>query len=200
MHIISSGKAAILAIAIAALSCSAGDSLSTVQNFIDNSSLPDAVKTFVRTNLAPVCVNDVVVKATEAQNAKGISLTEIKKQDDAWKVAEDFLPIQEEKLSNETAIFLQSLNKSFPAVLEAFAMDDQGAVVGESSLTSDYWQGDEAKWQNSFKEGKGGIDIGKLEYDASTDAELQQISLPVLNASGTVVGAVTFGLDLKKIK
>ena len=77
-------------------------------------------------------------------------------------------------------------------------MDNQGAVVGENDLTSDYWQGDEAKWQNSFNGGKGGADIGKIKFDKSANAQLQQISIPVLDGT-TVIGAITIGIDISKL-
>ena len=77
-------------------------------------------------------------------------------------------------------------------------MDNQGAVVGENDLTSDYWQGDEAKWKNSFNGGKGGIDVGKVKFDKSANTQLQQISITIVDGD-KVIGAVTFGIVITKL-
>jgi hypothetical protein len=64
------------------------------------------------------------------------------------------------------------------------------------NLTSDYWQGDEDKWSKSFNGGKGGVDAAKAKFDSSANAVIQQISLPLIDADGTVVGAITFGIAI----
>jgi hypothetical protein len=73
-------------------------------------------------------------------------------------------------------------------------MDNRGSLVGTSALTSDYYQGDEDKWNNSFADCRGGVDIGVLQKDASVGVIQQQISFPLLDASNRVVGAVTWGV------
>lgn len=104
-----------------------------------------------------------------------------------------------EVLENTTAKKLREIMKKHPEIVEVFVMDNQGAVVGENDLTSDYWQGDEAKWQNSFAKGQGGVDVGKEELDKSSNQVLQQVSLPIIK-DGQVIGAVTWGLNVSKIK
>lgn len=44
--------------------------------------------------------------------------------------------------------------------------------------------------------GKGGVEIGKQEIDQSTALAQQQISLPLIDTDGTVVGAITFGITV----
>lgn len=160
--------------------------------------MDEATKTLVSTVLLPVSVHETIATAVTAQNAKGMSLDDIKKTDEAWKDAEEELDIMVELTSNDTAKAIAAIIEANPTIVEAFAMDNQGANVGQNALTSDYWQGDEAKWQNSFAEGKGGIDVGEVEFDKSAEAYLQQISLPVYDAKGTVIGAITWGLKVEK--
>lgn len=157
------------------------------------------VKAFVKQTLLPLCSNPVFVAAVRDQNSQGISLDEIKKQDEAWINAEEELPIHEQVLSNPCADELRKIISVNPAIAEAFVMDNQGANVGQNDLTSDYWQGDEAKWQNSYKEGQGGVDIGKNKLDRSTNRTMQQVSLPICDENGQVVGAVTFGVAIDSI-
>lgn len=78
-------------------------------------------------------------------------------------------------------------------------MDNHGANAGENAITSDYWQGDEAKWKNSYNNSNGGIDIGNLKYDKSAKSVLRQISLPLITNNEKVIGAVTYGISINKI-
>lgn len=157
------------------------------------------VRTFAKEKLIPLTTAPVLVAEAKAQDAKKVSLEEIKKIDAAWMAAEDELPIQKEKLGNACALAIKDIAKTTPGLIEVFAMDDQGANVGQLGLTSDYWQGDEDKWQKSFAGGKGGVDVGKAKFDKSAGLVLQQVSLPLLDADGTVVGAITFGVAPDKL-
>jgi hypothetical protein len=85
------------------------------------------------------------------------------------------------------------------AVTEVFVMDNKGGNVGQNNMTSDYWQGDEPKWKNSFNGGKGGIDVGDEKFDKSASAAIQQVSLPIISKDDKVIGAVCFGIIIKNI-
>ena len=159
----------------------------------------DAVKAFAKGTLLSLCTNKVFVAEIKAQNAKKISLDDIKKVDQEWKDAEDELPIHVEKMGNACAKEVKKVAGALAGVGEVFVMDNQGANVGQNELTSDYWQGDEAKWKNSFKEGKGGVDIDKSKLDKSTGQVDQKVSLPIIDDDGKVIGAVCFGVIVDKL-
>jgi hypothetical protein len=161
--------------------------------------LADNVKAFVKQSLIPECTNAVFAKEVKAQNDKKVKLDDIKKIDKEWKEAEDELDIQKEKTTNACAKEVKVIAAKNPAIVEAFVMDNQGANVGQNALTSDYWQGDEAKWTNSYNAGKGGLEVGKVEFDKSANAQIQQVSLPIIDAEGTVIGAVTYGINVSKL-
>ncbi len=93
---------------------------------------------------------------------------------------------------------LQKLRDATPYFSEIFVMDNQGANVAMSDKTSDYWQGDEAKFKNSYADGQGGLDIGDVKFDDSSQAYLVQVSVPVKDGDA-VIGAVTFGIDVDKL-
>ncbi|HOL90120.1 MAG TPA: hypothetical protein PK054_11855 [Anaerohalosphaeraceae bacterium] len=156
---------------------------------------------FITEKLIPLCTNPVFVKETAAQNAKGVSLDEIKKTDEQWQKAEEELPIHKEKMNNACAAEIKRLIKEvLPNLIgECFVMDNQGANVGQNVMTSDYWQGDEPKWQKSFNEGKGGLIIEKRKYDKSTDTVDQKVSLPIIDTEGNVIGAVCWGVKVDKL-
>lgn len=160
------------------------------------SAADDKVKAMVVAKLIPLTTEPTWVVEVAAQNGKAVALDAIKKIDAEWQKAEEELPIQQEKMGNACAKACKAVAAQLPMVKELFVMDNQGANVGQSSLTSDYWQGDEDKWTKSFNSGKGGLDVGKVKFDKSSNVNMQQVSLPIIAADGAVIGAVTFGIDV----
>jgi hypothetical protein len=65
--------------------------------------------------------------------------------------------------------------------------------------TSDYWQGDEDKFIESYKNGTGAVHIGDIKFDDSAQVYLVQVSVPVKDGD-TVIGAVTIGIDVDKFE
>jgi len=157
------------------------------------------VKTFIKETLIPLCTNPVFVEQTQAQNAQGLTLEQIKKTDQQWAEAEDELPIHNKLLNNACAEEIRRIVNENPAIGETFVTDNQGANVGQNELTSDYWQGDEPKWQKPFNNGQGGIDIAEPKLDKSTNAVDQKISLPIIDGQGNVIGTVTFGILVDRL-
>lgn len=76
-------------------------------------------------------------------------------------------------------------------------MDEQGALVGLTHKTSDYWQGDEVKFTGSFNGGAGALHFGEVEYDDSVGEIVVQVSVPVLQGS-RAIGAITLGISLDR--
>ena len=159
----------------------------------------EELKAFSKTVLIPLCTNAVFVKAVKEQNAKGTSLDEIKEIDKTWVAAEEPLPIHAEKMGNACAKEIMVIVKKNKSIFETFVMDNQGANVGQNELTSDYWQGDEAKWKESFNGGKGGVHIDKAQLDQSTNVVDQKVALPIIDEKGKVIGAACYGLNPDKL-
>jgi hypothetical protein len=159
----------------------------------------DKVKAFAKEKLIPLCTNRVFVEEVKRQNDAKTPLAQIQAIDAEWIKAEDELPIHQQKLNNACAKEIKRLAGELRVLTEVFVMDNQGANVGQNELTSDYWQGDEPKWQKSFNGGKGGVDISDRKFDKSANAEDQKISLPIIDEQGEVVGAVCFGLKADQL-
>ena len=101
-------------------------------------------------------------------------------------------------LANAVSAYLKKVVKrSEGAFSEIFVMDNKGLNVGQSAKTSDYWQGDEAKWIETFT--KGAIHIGDVEEDESTQTFQVQVSWP-LERDGEIIGAITFGIDVAALE
>jgi len=165
-----------------------------------SSAISPAMKSFALERLIPVLTNPAIVEAVWQQNAKKRSLADIQRDDVAWQQAQVQNPLQTAMLSNHCAQVVKAFVRDQPAVRECFVMDDQGANVGQNTLTSDYWQGDEDKWLRSFNNRTGGIDVGRLSFDKSANANLQQLSFPIIAPDGSVIGAITFGIDLDRLE
>lgn len=87
--------------------------------------------------------------------------------------------------------------RSLGLFVEIFVMDRYGLNVGQSSPTEDYWQGDEAKWQETFPKGPKAVHLGEVEYDGMFGIWKQQISFPVLDPdNGEPLGVATFEINL----
>jgi hypothetical protein len=139
----------------------------------------------------------VIVKAVLVKNALKETMDQIKEIDSAWMAGKAEERVRE-LLGNACSARIKEFVAQNAGYVEAFAMDDQGALVGLNQRTSDYWQGDEAKWQKSFNGGAGQTFVDKPHYDPSSRAILVQVSVPVLDG-GRTIGAITVGLDPNKL-
>ena len=102
-------------------------------------------------------------------------------------------------MDSECGRHLRNVQSSAPYYGEIFVMDNQGAIVAMTDKTSDYWQGDEDKFKKSYKGGTGAVFVDDVKFDDSTQANLVQISVPVKDGE-KVIGAITIGIDVAKIK
>jgi hypothetical protein len=137
------------------------------------------------------------VDAVKAQNAKRVALADIKRIDADWMAGKGE-EVAKRVTSGPCADRLRALVAAHPGYGEAFVMDDQGALVCANGRTSDYWQGDESKWQRAFNGGKGEVFIDRPRFDDSAKAPLAQISVPVMDG-GRAIGAITVGMNVSQI-
>ena len=144
--------------------------------------------------------HSLIVKAVKEQNSKSITMTDIKQRDSEWKASKDLTPFKISLQKTPVGYYLKrkvELNKSIYS--EAFLTDNQGANVTAYPATSDYWQGDEAKWSKSFNSGNGKIYIGEVELDESSGSYATQISAPVIS-DGVTIGVLVIGIKLSYIE
>jgi|TARA_B110000008_G_scaffold192972_1_gene191651 hypothetical protein len=143
-----------------------------------------------------------IINAIKAQNTTSTALTqaEIDALDKQWRseVSSTDKAMINAVLNNALSGYLQGkLAASNGLYTEIFVMDNKGLNVGQSNITSDYWQGDEAKWQDTFMQGANSIHISEVEEDESTQTYQSQLSLPVIDPSSqAVIGAITIGINV----
>lgn len=160
---------------------------------------PQKVYDLAQGKLAATGSDGVIVDAVKAANAEGKSLDDIKAMDEKWKGHAGTADYMQALMDNACAAKIKEILNSSSYYAEIFVMDNQGANVCMTSKTSDYWQGDEAKFKESFAGGSGAVFVDKVEFDESTQAYLVQVSVPVMDA-GAAIGAITFGIDVDKVE
>lgn len=173
--------------------------LSFAQEAMSQAQLQEVIKDKIA-GVKKMSSHSLIVKAVKEQNAKNVSLAEIKKIDTEWKASKDLTPFKTSLQKIPVGYYLKrkvELNKSIYS--EAFLTDNQGANVTAFPATSDYWQGDEAKWSKSFNGGDGKFYIGEVELDESSGSYATQISAPVIS-DGVTIGVLVIGIKLSYIE
>lgn len=160
----------------------------------------DELTSLSETTIQEVVENPALIAAIEAQNAEtaGFDQAMIDNLDKQWRAEVDASsrPLIDRILGNDaSAILLEAQEASGGVFTEIFAMDARGLNVGQSGVTSDYWQGDESKWQVPFE--AGNVELGEVEEDESTQTFQSQVSVPVKDEEGNTIGAITFGVNVE---
>ncbi len=161
--------------------------------------VPPAIRELAKSTLAAYGTDSVIIAAVKAQNALGKSLDDIKATDKKWQSTAGINQFMKSLMNSECGKHLTILLESEKYFAEIFVMDNQGANVAMTGKTSDYWQGDEGKFQKSFAGGNGAVFVDEVEFDDSSQAYLVQISVPVMDGS-TAIGAITFGIDVEAVE
>lgn len=162
--------------------------------------IKDVIESQVRKWLA----DPVVIEAIKAQNGKhqGLSQDEIIRMDKTWRqeTQSGARPFIDAVLANELSRHLRAMKDSADGLFtEIFVMDNKGLNVGQSDVTSDYWQGDEAKWKNSFLAGPHAVFIDEVEFDESTQQYQVQVSVAI-DEGGSAIGAATIGMNVELLE
>ena len=160
---------------------------------------PQKVVDLANTTLADLGTNPIIVKAVKKENAKRKSLAQIQDMDKKWKATPGIADYMQAMMDSECGRHLRSIQNDSTIYAEIFVMDNKGANVAMTDKTSDYWQGDEAKFKKSFNNGKGSVFVDEVEFDDSSQAYLVQVSVPVKDGDA-VIGAITFGIDMDKVQ
>lgn len=152
-----------------------------------------------------IAADPVLIAAIVAQNAvtAGYDQAKIDALDAQWKaeVSAASKPLIDATLGNAASQYLKGVQEaSAGKFTEIFAMDAKGLNVAQSTLTSDYWQGDEDKFTKSFGAGADAVNLGEVEQDESTQVFQSQVSVPITDpATGALIGAITVGVDVSSL-
>lgn len=165
----------------------------------------DALKELIESEIRTWANSDQVVAAVRAQNEKSATLDQaaIDAQDKKWRaeVAGDDKTMINAVMGNDLSAYLKKIKEDAAGLYsEIFVMDMKGLNVGQSDITSDYWQGDEGKWQKTFGMGADAILIDEVEFDDSSQTYQSQVSLTIVDpATKAPIGAVTIGVNVEAL-
>jgi len=143
--------------------------------------------------LERLAIDPIVVRAVLLQNGSGLTAEQIAVIDEAWIEGHAESRVKS-ILENLCSQRLRGASSTKLAYKEMFVADARGATVCMSQRTSDFFQGDEAKWKKSFNGGAGQISIQLPEFDASVAGVIAHISLPIFS-EGKTIGVLMVGVD-----
>lgn len=144
-----------------------------------------------------------IIAAVDQQNIDhyGITPDEIERLDQRWRqeATRKGGTLIASRMENELAAFLRGVKAASGGVItEIFVMDNVGLNVGQTDMTGDFMQGDEAKWQKTYPVSAKAVFIDEAEQDG--DKLVAQVSMTVARSNGARLGAVTIGIDVNALK
>jgi hypothetical protein len=162
------------------------------------SDVVDTLRSFINT--------EIVRSSIINQNRKyaGMSEDEIVALDTKWREERksDDQPLISATLTNPLSSYLTRVQAhNVGLYTEMFVMDANGLNVGQSNITSDYWQGDEAKFQKTYPSGPDAIFVDDPEFDDEMGIWRIQVNMAVADKTGAeAIGAVTIELNLSELQ
>lgn len=167
----------------------------------ENDIAKDILHDIASNQILPLTKLPDVTSAVMQQNQEHQKFTieDCMKADKIWasELATTNYDLITKSLEKPLSHFLRGIKKdSNGAYTEIIVMDNKGLNVGQTDISSDYWQGDEDKWQKTYLIGKDAIHIGDIEFDESTQKNQAQVSITISDPSnGTPIGAITVGVS-----
>ncbi|PLX37212.1 MAG: hypothetical protein C0606_11990 [Hyphomicrobiales bacterium] len=148
---------------------------------------------------------EIVRLSVEGQNERygALSQEKIDALDKQWRAEreQDDKPLIAATLSNPLSVYLTRIQgQSLGMFVEIFVMDNKGLNVGQSSITSDFWQGDEGKFQKTFPAGAGTVFVDEPEWDEDFKIWRAQLNMTLAAEDGkTPIGAATIEVNLSEL-
>ena len=167
----------------------------------DDAEIKAKAQDYTKNQVAKWVADADVVAALNAANASntGFDQAKIDELDKQWRaeVGAAAHPLIDQIMASSASAKARSWCAGAGGVVtEIILMDNKGLNVGICDPTSDYWQGDEAKYQKTFPMGAGTVFVDDVEQDSSTQKFQVQSSMTVVDpATGKPIGVVTVGLD-----
>jgi len=162
------------------------------------------IREYVVEEIRTWSTSPVVLMTLEASNQRYANLDQagIDALDKQWRAEREVedQPLITAVLSSPLSSYLTKIQaRSRGLYTEIFVMDGKGLNAGQSSITSDFWQGDEGKWQKTYQVGPDAIFIDEIEINDDTGTENAQVNLSIAQ-DGQVVGAITVEINVTELR
>jgi hypothetical protein len=139
-----------------------------------------------------MAANPVLIDTVKAINLESKSMEDILTIDKNWQAGGEN-ELAKNLGENKGGVYLRRTVSESILYTEAFATGKQGELAAVFPKTSDFYQGDEDKFIECYKDGAGEVFIGELEEDISTKTISVQISVPILDGDNTI-GVLIVGI------
>lgn len=154
------------------------------------------VRDYVEQRVRPMVETPLVLNAIAEQNVKFGNVSEMDMQvlDETYRseIGHGHLHMVKLLLDKSVSHYLKDKqDASQGAIVEFFITDAHGLNVGQSTITADYWQGDEEKYLQTFANGSREIFIDRAERNESTQMLETQASFVVLDEEDRPIGVAT---------
>lgn len=160
------------------------------------------VREYVEKRIKPIVAVPIIRNAIAAQNGRfgDVSEMDIRVLDNTYRseIEAGKLHMVKQLLANPVSHYLKSKqDQSQGTIVEIFVTDRHGLNVGQSTVTTDYWQGDEDKFLKTIGSGSDDIFIDRAERDDITQLLQTQASFMIRGDDGMPVGiaTVTIAID-----
>lgn len=109
-------------------------------------------------------------------------------------------PLPDSLLARPASAWLKAQqNAGEGLITEIMLTDRHGLLAAASEVTTDYWQGDEAKFSEAFFAAGPAPHIGRLHYDQSSEAYHVHLSTALRDPrSDEVIGTLIIGLNIER--
>ena len=148
---------------------------------------------------------DIVLMSLRGANEerKTMSQSEIDAFDKQWRAEREQSkkPLITSTLAGPLSNYLTRVQAhSGGLIAEIIVVGLKGLNVGQSSITSDMWQGDEAKFQRTVGVGPGEVFIDEAEFHDESGTWRAQINMTIDDPdSGEPLGAATIEINLTEL-
>ena len=194
------GRRAVLALATAAIAILAPPG-THAQVPLSNQLIDSKVVRQIREYMtAPI-----VIMTLRGSNEARQSLTqaEVEGLDTIWREQRDadVKPLIASTLSNPLSNYLTRIQAhSGGLIVEIIVVGNKGLNAGQSSITSDMWQGDEAKFQKTVGVGPSAVFVDDAEWHEGSGTWRAQLNLTIDDPdSGAAIGAATVEINLTEL-
>lgn len=165
-------------------------------SLVDDAFIDD-VRTFLAKDIVTVSVSD------QNETKGDLDQGEIDALDARWRAERkaDDQPIVAMTLSNPLSNYLTRVQAHSTGLFtEIIVFDRLGLNVGQSAVTSDFWQGDEAKYTRTVPLGPDAVFVDEPEYHKRTGTWRAQLNLTIADpTTNAAIGAATFEINLTEL-
>jgi serine phosphatase RsbU (regulator of sigma subunit) len=137
-----------------------------------------------------------VILQLETLSMPPLDPEKIQRIETEWAALKESDELLRSILQNPLAELLVRFQKINPLFAELLLTDKEGRLVASTNPTTDYWQADETWWRESvaLDDASAGWTRG-IKYDVSAGVQAMDISLPVRNQKGELLGVIKGSLN-----